>query len=124
METPRGWLDHPVMVADVPVRLGRRVRELRTQAGLTQEALAERAGITWHYISSIERGLKAATVETLAKIATALDLSLSELFLEVDRPLPRDARRLATALAGQPDEVQRTVLRLVAEALTLTRSKS
>jgi transcriptional regulator with XRE-family HTH domain len=101
-------------------RLGQRVRELRTQSEFTQEELAVRAKITWHYVSSIERGTKAATLETLAALSTALDVTLSELLLGVDRPLPRDLRRLTTALAARPVDQQRTVLRIVEEALRLS----
>jgi transcriptional regulator with XRE-family HTH domain len=104
---------------DVSRRLGRRIRELRVEQDLTQEELAVRATITWHYVSAIERGTKAATVETLTAIAAALDLSLSELFLGVDRPQPSDVRRIATALAGQPIDAQRAILRLVEDALRL-----
>lgn len=108
------------MSADVLGRLGRRVRDLRARVDLTQEQLAESAGITWHYVSAIERGKKAATLETLAALAGALDVTLSELLLDVDRPMARDARRLTQALAGQPPEVQRTILKIVEEALRLT----
>lgn len=107
------------MAADVLSRLGARVRELREARGLTQEALGERAECSWHYVSSIERGRKGATTETLAALAAALDVTLSELFVGVDRPLPREAKRLDTALAGKSTETQRRILRIVAEALDL-----
>lgn len=86
---------------------------------MTQEDLAVKAGITWHFVSSIERGVKTGTLETLAAIATALDVTLSELFLDVDRPLPRELKRVTTALAGRSPEVQRAILRLVEDALHL-----
>lgn len=104
---------------DVVKRLGARIRDLRGRADLTQEGLAERAGITWHFVSAIERGTKGATVETLAAVAAALGISLSELFLDVDRSLPRDVERLQTALAGKPLETQRGILRIVDEAMAL-----
>jgi transcriptional regulator with XRE-family HTH domain len=107
------------MATDVLQRLGQRVRELRAQRGYTQENLAERAKITWHYVSSIERGTKGATLETLAAIAAALDVTLSELFLDVDRPLPRELKRLTAALAGRRAESQRAILRIVEEAIKL-----
>jgi transcriptional regulator with XRE-family HTH domain len=110
-------------MADVLRRLGTRVRELREARGLTQEALGERAGISWHYVSSIERARKGATTETLAALAAALDLTLSELFLGVDRPLPREAKRLATLLAGNSPETQRRVLRIVEEAIQLAKGR-
>jgi transcriptional regulator with XRE-family HTH domain len=86
---------------------------------MTQEQLAERAGITWHFVSGIERGVKGATVETLSAIAGALEVTLSELFLDVDQALPREFRRLSTALAGRSRDHQIVVLRIVEEALRL-----
>lgn len=70
-------------------------------------------------VSSLERARKGATTETLAKLAAALDVTLSELFVGVDRPLPREAKRFETALAGQSPETQRHIFRILAEALDL-----
>ena len=97
------------------------MRELRKARGLTQEELAESAGITWHFISAIERGKKGAALETLLAMSATLDIALSELFLGVDRPVPRDARRLDAALAGRSPDTQKRILRIVEEALGMTR---
>lgn len=107
------------MPQDVLRKLGLRVRELRTLHGLTQETLAERVGFRASYVSQIENGSKGATLETLAAIARALGMTLSELFLDVDQPLPNELARLSTALAGQSPERQRTLLRILEEALRL-----
>lgn len=107
------------MAKDLRRKLGRRIRELRLERGWTQEQLAEHAELSWHHISGIERSVTGATVETLVAIATALDVSLSELLLGVDRPAPRELRRLSTALAGCSAEAQQSILRIVEEALRL-----
>jgi transcriptional regulator with XRE-family HTH domain len=108
------------MALDVARRLGARLHDLRTSAGLTQEGLAVRAGITWHFVSAIERGTKTPTLDTLTGIASALDLTLSELFLDVDRPLPKELARLSTALAARDAATQRAILRVVGELLALS----
>lgn len=67
----------------VDLEIGERIRALRIRPGrrLTQQALAERAGISVDVVSKLEQGRKeAATVQTLAKIARALGLSLGEFF--------------------------------------------
>ncbi len=107
------------MPHDVLHKLGLRVRALRTLHGLTQEALAERVGFRAAYVSQIENGAKGATLETLAGIAAALGMTLSELFLDVDQPLPEELDRLSAALAGQSPQRQRTLLRILEEALRL-----
>lgn len=53
--------------------LGQRVKHLREQNNLTQKELAEKAGITRNYISSIETGRYSPSIETLQKIADALE---------------------------------------------------
>lgn len=108
------------MPHDLLHTFGRRVRALRNLHGLTQEALAERVGFRASYVSQIENGAKGATLETLAAIAAALGMTLSELFLDVDQPRPEELDRLATALAGQSLERQRTLLRILEEALRLS----
>ena len=69
-------------MSEIGKRIGRRIRELRTQRSpsWTQEDLAERAHISVSFLSMIERGERVAHVETLAKLAEALNVSLSELF--------------------------------------------
>jgi transcriptional regulator with XRE-family HTH domain len=52
--------------------VGKTLRNLRTENGLTQEALARRAGVTKHTISSIEVGRNCATVATLDAILGAM----------------------------------------------------
>jgi transcriptional regulator with XRE-family HTH domain len=64
--------------------LGRAVRELRTARGLTQEALAEAAGLHPRYISDIERGRRNVGIVNLAKLAAALDTDLVGLATTVE----------------------------------------
>ena len=64
--------------------LGQRIRNYRTVKGLSQEKLAELAGCHHTYIGQIERGEKNATVESVEKIAAALNVSLSKLFEKID----------------------------------------
>ncbi len=59
--------------------IGRRIRELRTAYGLTQEKLAFEAGVDKGHLSRLERGLQSPTVKTLTKIAARLGVPLSEL---------------------------------------------
>lgn len=60
--------------------LGERLRAYRTQRGWSQEELAERADLHTTYIGQLERGEKNATIESISKVAAALDISLSKLF--------------------------------------------
>ncbi len=57
---------------------GKRVRELRAQQGLTQEALAEMAGIDRSYLSQIEAGKRHMALHVAWNVAGALNLSIGE----------------------------------------------
>lgn len=64
-------------------RLGQRIYQLRKEKEMTQEDLAFKVGVDRSYMGFVERGEKNATVKILAKIASALKVSLSELFHSV-----------------------------------------
>jgi transcriptional regulator with XRE-family HTH domain len=67
------------MAISFPVRLGRRLSDLREKRGLSQTQLADMAEIGRAHLSQIENGAVAARIDTLYAIAQALDLSLSEM---------------------------------------------
>ena len=60
-------------------KMGQVIGQLRTRRGLTQDVLAGLAGIHRPHLTSIENGRKAASVDTLWRIAEALGMTLSEL---------------------------------------------
>jgi transcriptional regulator with XRE-family HTH domain len=88
-------------VADLRPAFGQRVRQLRLERALTQEQLAERAGMHWTYISGVERGRRNPSLNVLGQLAGALGLSLADLLTGVDqgsKPLRRRADRPATTV--------------------------
>ena len=60
--------------------LGQKIKELRTKRNLTQDELAEKAGIHNKYQGKIERAEKRPSVETLFKLAKALEVRVSDFF--------------------------------------------
>ena len=64
--------------------LGLNVRRAREAKQLTQEKLAERAGLDPTYISGIERGLRNPGIKNVARLAKALGLTTAELCKGVD----------------------------------------
>lgn len=64
---------------DVRKRVGGNTRRLREKQGISQEELADRAGLHRTYISGVERGVRNPTVIVLQKIADALGVELSTL---------------------------------------------
>lgn len=64
------------------MKIGERIRNLRELSNLTQEELAERAGLTKGFISQIERDLTSISLDSLIQILAALDEDISEFFRE------------------------------------------
>lgn len=64
---------------DIRQRLARNLRKLRQDAGLSQEAFADQAGIHRTYISDLERGARNPTITVVDKLAVALDVKVGEL---------------------------------------------
>jgi len=60
--------------------LGNRIRKLRNDISISQEELALKAGIAPSFLGEIERNTKKPSIDSIEKIATALEISLSELF--------------------------------------------
>ena len=61
-------------------RFGNRVRELRTQRGVSQEKFALRIDMDRTYLASVESGRRNISLENIYKIANGFELSLEELF--------------------------------------------
>jgi transcriptional regulator with XRE-family HTH domain len=61
-------------------KFGEKVRVERHKLGLSQEELASRAGVHRTYIGMIERAEKNITLENIEKIASALRISLPDIF--------------------------------------------
>ena len=60
-----------------------KIRDYREQSGMTQQALAEKAGISRAILSGLESGtIEVTTTKTLLKIAEALNVRVSNLFFE------------------------------------------
>lgn len=66
------------------IEVGKRVKQYRENAGLTQNALATRAGVAPSYIPDIEKGKKCPTVQTLGYICFGLGITLAEFFRDSD----------------------------------------
>jgi transcriptional regulator with XRE-family HTH domain len=68
------------MQKDINKRVGLRIREVREEGNISQEKLAELAGVHRTYIGQIERGEKSMTLNSLERISRALKVNIKELF--------------------------------------------
>ncbi|HXT13790.1 MAG TPA: helix-turn-helix transcriptional regulator [Candidatus Angelobacter sp.] len=79
--------------------LGRNIRQARLNAGLTQECLAELAGIHVQTIGAIEHGGFPFAVTTFARLSQFLEISPNRLLDGLKRPDPERTARIKKALA-------------------------
>ena len=69
------------------------LRELRHKRGLSQEALADAAGVDRTFISMLERGVKQPSLSTLLALATPLGTSASKMVQAVESAIGEKARK-------------------------------
>lgn len=88
----------PVQPARVLSNVGRRIAELRSERGLTQEALSQQLGVTPRWIQSAEAGGENLTLTTLVRFANALKVPVADFFVPPTRLKARAGRpRRATS---------------------------
>jgi transcriptional regulator with XRE-family HTH domain len=79
------------------MKIGERIKNLRELSNLTQEELAERAGLTKGFISQIERDLTSISLDSFIQILGAMDENISDFFREssAEKIVYRDMDRVA-----------------------------
>lgn len=65
---------------DVKLLVGKRVKELRNKLAISQEELADLAGLDRTYITSVERGKRNISIVNIEKLAKSLNVTLHEFF--------------------------------------------
>src|SRR4051794_2598305 len=83
--------------------IGRRLKTLRTQAGMTLNELAARSGVSRAMIGRVERAQSSATASLLNKLCAALDVSLSDVVALAEEPPERLVRLADQPLWRDPD---------------------
>ena len=73
------------MQEEIRVAYGKAVRAIRQNKKISQEELGELCGLHRTYISDIELGKRNVSLENIDKIAHALQVKKSELFIEVEQ---------------------------------------
>ena len=102
-------------MSEIAKTVGERIRAYRIKAGLSQENLAEKAGLHSTYIGQLERGEKNATLESIEKVARALDVSFETLFMHIIGGLVKNeyAEQCYSVIAALPEKEQRAILEII-----------
>jgi transcriptional regulator with XRE-family HTH domain len=93
----------------IKATLGKNIKVLRTRRNFTQAVLAEKADISIIFLSSIERGTKYPKPDSLARIASALEVEVFELFK--GDLVPSDSKELIARLSEDITDKLHSALR-------------
>ena len=107
---------------DIYKLIGKRIREERIKAGLTQEELGALAGVHYSFLGYIERGKKRASLKTINRIAHALNTHISFLFKSLPGARPTKSYQLTQKLLPLLKDKKKEEQDLIISTLkTLTR---
>lgn len=81
--------------------LGKRIRDLRSKRGFSQEAFADHCGLHRTYMGGIERGEHNLTIGTVMTIAKGLGLSISELLSGIEKQVETPKRLPKSTSKGE-----------------------
>ena len=73
------------MKKNILLAYGNAIRAIRQNQKISQEELADLCGLHRTYISDVELGKRNVSLENIDKLAYALNISISEIFIEVER---------------------------------------
>lgn len=94
--------------------IGSRIKAARETRQLTQEQLAEKAGLSTTHISVIERGVKGPSLETFVNLANALDVTADSLLLDVlNNALEITATELSEQIRHLPPKERTKIFKAV-----------
>src|SRR6202162_5190527 len=94
----------PVPKEKPKVNIGEVIRRYRGQRGLSQGDIERRTGLLRCYLSRVENGHTVPSLETLAKIAEAMEISLADFFPGTETPRDRDTQKMLGELSQ--DEIR------------------
>src|SRR3984885_6964659 len=84
-----------------PIAIGTTIRAFRLQKGMSQGDIEKRTGLLRCYLSRVENGHTVPSLETLAKIAEAMEISLADFFPGSDTAGDRETRKILGELSDE-----------------------
>src|SRR3970040_633708 len=101
----KSWLTWTAVPKEKPkVNIGQIIRSYRAERGLSQGDIEKRTGLLRCYLSRVENSHTVPSLETLAKIAEALEITLADFFPGTETPRDRDTQKMLGELSD--DEIR------------------
>ncbi|SDE03553.1 Helix-turn-helix [Paenibacillus sp. CF095] len=96
-------------------QIGVIIRKLRTEQGLTQQALADEIGSSFSFVGRVERGESNVTLETIIKISNALKIEFFDLMSLGKKQDSEDILAIHALLLKRSEKEQRKALNILKE---------
>ncbi len=105
-------------MSELRTLVGKRIQAFRRDIGLTQDQLAEKAGLSLKHLGEIERGRGNPTLTSLENLAAALKISIVQLFgFEAERLTPEQIRTEIDLIVQNASEEERNQMIRVLKAM-------
>lgn len=113
-------------MSQILVQVGKRIRQIRKDRNLSQQALAEKCGFTFSYIGGVERAEKNISLLNLEKIADGLDVGVHQFFIysyQYENLTDKEEliKDLVSMLIEQDDKTIELVKNILTEVLKYAR---
>lgn len=106
-------------------KLGERMRKERLSLGITQEVLAEKAGISVSFLGQVERGERKPSLETVVNIANSLSVTVDFLLSDSYKTAPKSLiDELAYLVRETPEKDIKTVIEVTKTILREKKSET
>jgi transcriptional regulator with XRE-family HTH domain len=105
-------------VKDVKALVGKRIRILRKEKGLSQEELGDLADLHHTYIGAVERGERNCSIDSLSKIAKGLSVNVVDLFVTATRNKPQDISKIKASIIKDIEKCSPATLLFIADLLS------
>jgi transcriptional regulator with XRE-family HTH domain len=109
---PPALSDTPIPARSIAMNIGATIRAYRLQKGMSQGDIEKRTGLLRCYLSRVENGHTVPSLDTLQKLAYALDLQLAQLFSDEVVVREMSALRLSEEEIRFLTQIQRYASRL------------
>jgi CheY-like chemotaxis protein/DNA-binding Xre family transcriptional regulator len=104
---------------EIATQLGNAIRSMRNRLGISQEELAGRAGLHRTYISDIERGARNISLESIERLAAALQTSIQHLFSQLSGPATHSAELVdILVVEDDPQDLELTLQAFASARIT------
>ena len=112
-------ISHFPLSEEASIRLGKRIRAIRTERGMTQERLANMAQLSGKFLGEVERGVSNISIDRLSKVAEVLGVELRD-FLENEHERSRtelihEITRMAPKLSDKDAKVVYRLVKILIE---------